>query len=219
MNNKDTNQSKDNPYFDNKKDFNDRVAIYKANASMWRVFGLISLLICGACIGGLIYIANQPKTVPFLFKEDGSGGITALGIPNTVMRVDNKLIANQLATFIIALRQVPVDLELRKQYVRRVKMMTTSELFNNQLVAMFKSEYKNINSDNSIKVSINTIEPIAKNTWQIDWTQSVNSIATGKYSAIVTYERDATITDPTLMIFNPLGIIIKDININTIIGS
>ena len=205
----------ENGYFDGRKDWNDKNAMYKANASMLRIFGLANMVVTLVAVIGMIYAAQLPDVVPYLFKEDGSGGITALGIPNSIMKVDNRMLANQMASFMIALRQVPIDTELRKNYVRRVKMMSTVQLFTNVLAPMLKDEYKN---QGSVKVDINTVIPVNKNTWEIDWTEYANSTAIGKYKATLTYTRDLTIKDPTLMIFNPLGLIIKDVNINQIIG-
>ena len=103
-----------NPYFNNRKDWN---AIYdkeKANASMWRMFGFISIFISLFAIGGMIYVAQLPSIVPFIFKEDASGGITALGIPSSELKVDNRVVANQLAVFVEALRQVPNSDEMKR---------------------------------------------------------------------------------------------------------
>lgn len=205
----------ENGYFDGRKDWNDKNAMYKANASMWRIFGLANMFVTLVAVVGMIYAAQLPDVVPYLFKEDASGGITALGIPNTIMKVDNRMLANQMASFIIALRQVPIDTELRKNYVRRVKMMSTVQLFTNVLAPMLKEEYKN---QGSIKVDINTVIPVNKTTWEIDWTEYTNTVPIGKYKSTLTYTRDLTIKDPTLMIFNPLGLIIKDVNINQVIG-
>ncbi|MBP9777772.1 MAG: hypothetical protein KBD25_01155 [Rickettsiaceae bacterium] len=70
-----------NPYLDSRNDWNEIYAKEKANAIMWRRFGLLNMLITSVAVIGMIYVAQLPAIVPFLFKEDAAGGITALGIP------------------------------------------------------------------------------------------------------------------------------------------
>lgn len=208
-----------NPYLDNRKDWNEIYAKEKANAAMWRMFGLMSMFISLVAICGMIYVAQLPSVVPFLFKEDGSGGVTALGIPNTELKVDNRVIANQLAFFVEMLRQVPNSDEIRRRYVRHVKMMSSSTLFHNTLAPMLKEEYANI-AQGSLHIVVTTVLPIAKDTWQIDWIEYKNGIQSGKFKATINYARTPMqLKDPTELIWNPLGIVVKDININQVIGS
>jgi len=209
----------ENPYFDNRKDWNEIYAKEKANAAMWRMFGLINMFITLVAVIGMIYASQLPDVVPFLFKEDASGGITALGIPNTVLKVDNRMIANQLATFVITLRQVPSSDDIRRAYVRRVKMMSTSVLFQKTLAPMLKDEYALIGTG-TLNVTVTTVLPISKDTWEIDWIESRNGTQTGKYKATMNYTRSTVLAkDPSELIWNPLGIMVKDVNINQVIGS
>ncbi|MDQ5921825.1 MAG: type secretion system protein TrbF [Pseudomonadota bacterium] len=209
----------DNPYLDSRNDWNEIYAKEKVNAIIWRRFGIVSIAITFVAVLGMIYAASLPKTVPFLFKEDASGGITALGIPNQALRIDNRIIANQLAIFIEKLRQVPSSTEMRMNYVRQVKMMSSSNLFNNQLSLMLRDSYANM-GDGELVINVTTILPVAKDTWQIDWQEFKNGIAAGKYRATINYARNSTnLNNPKELIWNPVGIIVKDININRVIGS
>ena len=124
----------------------------------------------------------------------------------------------ELADFIISLRQVPIDNELRGQYVRKVKMMSTASLFLNQLAPMLREEYQN-SGTRTIKVDITSVLPVNKETWDLEWKESIDGKESGKYKAMISYSRDTSIKDPTIMIYNPLGIIVKDVNINKEIGS
>lgn len=208
----------ENPYFDSRNDWNVLYDKERLNAQRWRAFGIGSLALSALAVAGMIYAAQLPDVIPYLFKEDGSGGITALGVPNQVMKVDDRVIANQMAGFIIALRQVPIETELRSDYVRTVKMMSTAPLFLNQLAPMLRDEYQNAGTG-TIKVEVTSVLRVDKNTWEIAWKESINGKPMGKYKGMISYQRDTTLKDPSLLLFNPLGIIIKDININKEIGS
>lgn len=209
----------ENPYLDNRKVWNEIIGQEKANAVMWRLVAFISMGITTIAVVGIIYAAQLPDVVPFLFKENGAGGITALGIPNTAYRPDNKIIANQLAEYVSALRQVPLADELRRRNVHRVKMMTDNNLFNSQVAQMMREEYADIGSGEQL-IDIKTIMPVAKNVWQIDWIEIKNGITTGRYKATVNYvQNPQKFKDPEEMLWNPVGILIKDINVNRVIGS
>ncbi|MDQ5921631.1 MAG: type secretion system protein TrbF [Pseudomonadota bacterium] len=209
----------ENPYFDSRKDWNEIIGKEKANTSMWRMFALLELIPMVVAICGMIYASQLPDVVPFIFKEDASGGITALGIPNQELKVDNRMVANQLALFIVTLRQLPSSLEIRKSYVSRVKMMSSATLFQNVLAPMLREEYTAIGTGNQ-NIKVTTILPVNKDTWQIDWIEYKNGTETGKYKATVNYIRSpAKYKDPNELIWNPLSIVIKDININRVIAS
>ena len=196
-----------NPYLDSRKDFNELYGKEKANASMWRMFGLLNMFITLVAVCGMIYVSQLPDVVPFLFKEDGTGGITALGIPNKELKVDNRIISNQLAIFVEDLRQVPTSSEIKSAYVHRVKMMSSQNLFRNKLAQMLKDEYAT-NATTSIHVS--GVFPIG-DTWEVDWTEFKNNIS---------YTKNPIPTkDSTELIWNPMGIIVNDIQINPVIGS
>ena len=209
----------ENRYFDNRKDWNEIYGKEKADKVMWRMFALLELIPMVLCIGGMIYASQLPSVVPFLFKEDASGGITALGIPNQVMKVDNRVIANQLSLFVITLRQVPNSIEIRSKYVSRVKAMSTAPLFHNTLAPMLKDEYSSAGTG-TVSVQVTTILPIDKNTWQVDWLEYKNGAQSGKFKATINYIRNtAKYKDPSELIWNPLDIIVKDFNVNRVIGS
>lgn len=208
-----------NPYLNSRNDWNEIYAKEKVNAILWRRFGIASMLITFVAVLGMIYAACLPKIVPFLFKEDASGGITALGVPNQTLHVDNRIIANQLAIFIEKLRQIPSSSEMRMNYVHQVKMMSSTNLFNNQLALMLKDAYANM-GDGEVVIHISTILPVAKDTWQVDWQEFKNGISAGKYRATINYAKNSiNVNNPKELIWNPVGIIIKDININRVIGS
>lgn len=68
----------DNPYFNNRKGFTDRLDAERANTASWKFIAWFSNLITLIAVIGCIYAANLPNIVPFIFKEDGSGGLTAM---------------------------------------------------------------------------------------------------------------------------------------------
>ena len=132
-------QEIDNPYFTNQKGFADRLDAERANTASWKFITFMSNIITVVAVVGCIYAANLPNVVPFIFKEDGSGGLTAMGIANEEMHVDKQMVANQIALFIVGLREIPTSVEIKKRYVTRVEMMSTPALFHNVLAKQVHS--------------------------------------------------------------------------------
>ncbi len=214
-----SNDSIDNPYFSNRKGFNDRLDAERANTASWKFIALFSNLVTLIAVIGCIYAANLPNVVPFIFKEDGSGGLTAMGIANQRMQVNSQMVANQLGSFIVALREVPTSVEIKKRYVTRVQMMSSHALFHNVLTKMLKDSYLKAGNTEVI-VTFKSIMPLSKNTWEIDWTEAnTNGTSLGNFKAMITVELSKEFKNSSALIFNPLGLVITDIMINQGIGS
>lgn len=165
-----------------------------------------------------------------------------MGVADQEMHINRQMIANQIAGFIIGLRQVPTSVEIKKRYVTRVEMMSTPALFHNILANMLKDSYAKAGND-EVMITIKSIIPLTKNTWELNWIETsanaptnstanlannmnnVNSDATssktviGEYKATLTIELSKEFKNSSTLIYNPLGLVVTDININKVIGS
>lgn len=230
------NQDIDNPYFSNQKGFADKLDAERANTASWKFITLVSNVITVIAVIGCIYAANLPNVVPFIFKEDGSGGLTAMGVADEEMHVNKQMVANQIAAFIIGLREIPTSVEIKKRYVTRVEMMSTPALFHNVLANMFKEEYSKAGAG-EVTVTLKSIIPLSNNTWELDWVETStdgttngsntdgganggsNSTKLGEYKATLSIELSKEFKNSSALIYNPLGLVVTDININKVIGS
>ena len=209
----------DNPYFNNRKGFTDRLDAERANTASWKFIAWFCCVITFFAVLGCIYAANLPDTVPFIFKEDGSGGLTAMGIANEELHVDKQMVANQIDAFLIGLREVPSSVEIKKRYVTRVQMMSTPQLFHNVLAKMLKDSYLKAGNGEVI-VNLKSIIPIDKSTWELDWTEADNSGNNlGEYKATLSIELSKEFKNSSTLVYNPIGLVVTDININKVIGS
>ena len=215
----DNNSEIDNPYFNNRKGFTDRLDAERANTASWKFIAWFSNLITLIAVIGCIYAANLPDIVPFIFKEDGSGGLTAMGIASQEMHVNKQMVANQIGAFLIGLREVPTSVEIKKRYVTRVQMMSTQQLFHNVLAKMLKESYLKAGTG-EVTITLKSIIPIAKNTWELDWTEAgTNGNSLGEYKATLSIELSKEFKNSSALIYNPIGLVVTDININKVIGS
>lgn len=209
----------ENPYFTNRKGFMDRLDSERANTASWKFIALCSNIVTLIAVIGCIYAANLPNVVPFIFKEDGSGGLTAMGIADQEMHVNQQMIANQIASFMVGLREVPTSVDIKKRYVTRVQMMSSQPLFHNVLAKMLKDSYLKA-GNNEVFITIKSIIPLSKNTWELNWAEKgSNDTNLGEYKATLSIQLSKEFKNSSSLIYNPLGLVVTDININKIIGS
>ena len=205
----------ENPYFGDLKGYLDLRSRDRASAAMWRNIAFILSFIVILAVSGIIYVASLGKYVPMVFYTDTNGAMVFGGIANQKLVITEPMIANQLADYLISLRQLPIDDDLRNEYLRKVKMMTKPSLFDNTLVPQITERYKS-NVGQSIKVKVTNVYPTnsGKTTWTVEWNELLNSRVLGSYKAAITMSMDSSITDPLILLVDPLGIVVTDINIS-----
>ena len=205
----------ENPYFNEIKGYLDIRSADRANAAMWRMIAFILSFITLLAVSGMIWLSSQSKFIPMVFYTDQNGAMGFGGIANQRLKITQPMIANQLKDYIIDLRQLPLDDDLRNQYLRQVKMMTVPDLFNNTLVPAIMERYKS-NVGRSIKVNITNVYPVNKGqtTWTVEWDETVGSTTIGSFKGSISFTLDSTIVDPLILLYDPLGMVINDVNIN-----
>lgn len=208
----------ENRYLDNQNDWNEINGLHKANAVMWRTIAFISNFITVLAVCGMIYAASLPDIVPVVYREDASGGLTLVGIPNKALKADNGMISNQLRGYIQALREVPLSNALRQRNVHTVKVMTLNTLFSAQIAPMMRDEYANIGMSEQL-ILIRSAMPISKNIWQVEWDETKDGKKIGRYKANIEFTTlQGSFKDPDERMYNPLGIRITDFNLSSVVG-
>ncbi len=131
-----------NSYLSNRKDWNETTGLWRANAVMWRTVAFIMMGITTLAVLGMIYAAQLPDVVPLVYREDASGGLIMVGIPNRALKPDSGALTNQLSGYIRSIREVPLSEGLRQRNIRLVKRLSTSQLFTNNIAPMMGSVAK-----------------------------------------------------------------------------
>ncbi|MCC2624354.1 MAG: Conjugal transfer protein [Burkholderiales bacterium] len=205
--------TRENPYFNEIKGYMDLRTADKISRSMGWFFGVFGLTIALICSCGMIYIGSKSKYIPMVYMADAHGGLTYSGVATDVLKITQPMLANQLKDYIVDLRQIPQDTELKSQYMRKVKMMSTAELFTNSIIPTVKDRYI-ANTGKTVKVTIKNVLPISKNTWQVDWEEQSGDLPADKFKGTITFTLNQNIEDPAVLLYDPLGIVVSDININ-----
>lgn len=205
--------TKDNPYFKELSGFRDLRANDKVTRAALTNIIYFLLLVILVLVIGITIIGTQSKIKTMVFMSDSKGALAYGGFAEDKLKITSPMIANQLADYLIALRQIPQDMDLKNAYLLRVKAMSTPELFNSSIIPMIKQRYANLKG-NTIKVTVHSILPIGKYSWQIDWDEVSGNNPKVKYKGNITFMMNPNINDQRLLLINPLGIIVSDFNYN-----
>jgi type IV secretion system protein VirB5 len=203
----------DNPYFNEIKGYRDLRATDKVSRTIGWVFGVFGLTIGAICCIGMIFIGSKSKFIPMVYIADSHGGLVYSGVATDPLKITQPMLANQLADYIVSLRQIPQDMDLKNQYMRKIKIMSAPDLFSNTIIPMVKDRYMG-NVGKTVKVAIRNIIPISKNTWQLDWDEKIGELPDNRFKGTITFTLNPNITDPAVLLYDPLGIVVNDININ-----
>jgi type IV secretory pathway TrbF-like protein len=197
--------------------WNDIQAYHIENASVWRklaVMAIVSQLIVAIIC---MYLVNQDKHKVLVFEKNSTGNLQILGVATKTINADNRIIAHQLDTFIIALREVPLDVNVKRRNIDIVHKMTDPKI-RSQVDKLIIDQYTKAKTD-VINVDVQNVKPIeGGKSWEVIWTERVpnnspnsSSEPITHWSAIVTYKK-LDVTDPATQIINPVGLFITYIN-------
>ena len=210
---------KNNIYLNKRKEWNEATGLWRANAVMWRMFAIASLILNFFAVGGMIYAAQLPDVVPMVYREDASGGLTLVGIPNKVLKPDNGAITNQLAAYITAVREVPLSEGLRSRNISIAKQFSSTQVWEANIAPMMLDEYKAVGMGEQL-ITFKSALPINNHIWQLEWKEYKN----GKYTATFKANIDYTVSkgsfkNPDDRMHNPYGIVVKDMVVTQVLGS
>lgn len=145
------------------------------------------------------------------------GNLTTLGIASKTFAVDNKIIAHQLANFIMALREVPKDTVQKRRNIDMLHKMIDTKIRAN-VDQMLIKQYTRA-QDGQITVVLNQIKPLeGGKSWVIGWSEEENLQDikdVGKvrhYSSVITFNRQDNVDLQTQLI-NPVGLIVTYLNL------
>lgn len=213
----------DNPYVNGRRKWNEHIALPMTAAFTWQIVGLLSLLIALTAVGGMAYIGSQSKFVPYVVQVDKVGQAVAVGPASQAGGVSPQIRHAFAARFINDARMVTPDVALQKKAIFRVySMLNQSDPASGKMRSWYSggedsSPFKRAGRE-TVEVDITSVLPQTKDTWQIDWVETVRDRQGNlkgqpyRMRALVTlYVRspDASTTEAELR-QNPLGVYVND---------
>ena len=189
--------------------WNEVQAYHIENESAWRTVAILAIFALVIVTLIAMYLIQQDRHKVVVFEKDSLGNITTLGLASKTFAVDNKIIAHQLAGFIIALREVPSDTALKRRNIDIVHKMIDPKI-KSAVDQMLIEQYTKA-GNTGIIVSLNQIKPLeGGKSWIVDWREQETAADDTKvknYSSVITFVRKENI-DSQIQLVNPIGLLI-----------
>lgn len=205
-----------NPYLDARREWDERYGDSIARARTWRYAAFASIGVAVMAVAGVAFIGSQSKIKPFVVSIDTMGNPIAMAQPTGGSAVSQRIIEAQVSNLIWNARTQLADQSAQKVLLDRVYAMLGTD------ASSYLNEYFKLHSPFSgdgmtTNIEINSILPISKDSYQINWSESkFNSgqpSGSSSWKANVTVGIDATLAEkPSVMLSNPLGIYVKSIS-------
>jgi type IV secretion system protein TrbF len=211
------------PYLNARRTWNSHVGSLIASRTLWQATALISLLVALAAVGGVVYIGNQSKFVPYVVEVNKLGEAMAVAPASQAAKVDQRVIRSAMAEFITNARVVSPDVAMQRRAIFKVYALMpsgsastrkmTSHLNGNPETNPFKRAEKM-----TVNVEIVSAIPQTAVTWQVDWVETQRTrkgeVIGKPYRMRALLNVDARglppDTDEEQLRLNPLGIYITD---------
>lgn len=213
----------ENPYITARRTWNDHVGSVISAKQTWQFLGIFCLLLMLVSLGGVIHIGSQSKFVPYVIQVDKLGQTVAIGPVSPTTIADTRVVHAAVANFITDARLVTPDASLQRKAVFGVYALLSPQ----DPAAVKMNEFMNGKADSTpfkraetemVSTEIKTVLPQTKDTWQVEWLETVRDrqgeIKTPPFTmrALVTVyiaQTTPSTTDQQLR-DNPLGIFVRD---------
>jgi len=203
-----------NAYLQNieEDEWNNLEAYHIESKLAWRNIAILAIISLMAVAIYAMYLVSLDKHKTVVFEKDNLGNVTVLGLATKTFNVDNKIIAHQLYNFILALREVPLDVSLKRRNIEIVHKMIDPKI-RDYLDKLLIAQYVKAR-DKEIMVNVTSLKPLeGGKSWEVSWQESLgNQVGTveevSSWSTIITFTRLDTVT-PEIEIVNPIGLFIR----------
>ncbi|MFN8770216.1 MAG: type IV secretion system protein [Neisseriaceae bacterium] len=203
---------KDNVFLSHieKDGWNELHAYHIEKEVAWRNIAIIAIVALAIVSIVSMYLVNQDKHKTLVFERNSLGNMTLLGIADKTFNIDNKMVAHQLANFIIAFREVSHDLTIRRRNIDLVHKMIDSKI-QQAIDKKILEQYKKA-GNGEILVDIKSVKPLpGGKSWVVNWIEHLDSQTDSNWSTTVSFERLDNI-NINIQLVNPIGLFITYIN-------
>ena len=205
-----------NPYIAAKGEWNRIHLALLRDRRWWQAVAGVELLIVLVLAGGLVWVAGQHKTVPYVVEVDALGAARAVrpaapgGAPT-----DERLIRYQLTAFIRGARTILADrvamkraLEQVYAYLRGPARTVLDEYYRTNNPFEIVKSY-------TVMPTVTSLLPLSDHSWQVRWTEETRGrdgtlLGKSQWEAVL----GVTIIPPTTqeaIEANPFGLYVTDL--------
>lgn len=214
-----------NPYFEARKEYEDRYGSVIKAAAKWRQISFGMILLCLAFGGMMMYQAMQNKIVPYIVEVDRHGYAVTIKSAQEGSVADQRVIIATLGRIIMDFRTTVSDSRAQKKLIDNVYSCIARD---SSAEVTISSYYREFNPYVLVKekkqtreVNIKSIAPFQSGegkgtSWLVLWTESLvdggRIVERQEYRAIIQIAI-SPVRDLSDVLKNPLGIYITEINI------
>ncbi len=205
----------DTPYRRARQAWDDRDGAARKQAHNWRLATFFSLGLVGLAIIGMIYLGTLPKTVVEYVEVDTLGHTTYVGRAGRTgsdYQLTHQQVEFHLREFVDDTRSLSSDpLVVRKNWFDAYRFVAGEATQKLTAYAQANDPFERA-ADERVVVTIETVLPIAPETYQVDWAEEIWSKQgalkeTQKWRGSFTVTRIIPTSEEEL-VRNPLGVYI-----------
>ena len=172
--------ARDNPYLNARRVWNAHEGEILSSRRTWQIIGILSLLIALSAVGGIVYIGQQSKFIPYVVAVDKLGNAAAISRADRAAPVDNRVMQATLAAFISDARLVTPDIAVQRTAIFRLY----AHLAPRDPATLKMTEFLNGSEDanpfnraatETVHIEITSALPQSAETWQIDWIEETRN--------------------------------------------
>lgn len=202
-------------------DYFDRIGSLAKQKHNWMRATFLLTWTCLVLVGALVFMSMKSTVTPYVVERGPDGSVVAVGpAKNTNYVPQETEIRYHLKVFVERARSLSFDpIVVRNNWKMAYAYMRPDAA--NKLNAIFKNENPASRiGQETVQVSVTKVSrmPEAKNSYSVSWTEETfgkdgNSKGAIKLYGVFYIELVAPTSEKELMV-NPLGIYIRDLNIN-----
>lgn len=200
-----------NEFIVNQRQVKTQIQKYKVISIIAVICTFLFMILSVIIVYEAIQITGAAKKVDKLvFKEDGSGGLTFMGMASNQLDIKNThYIDAQMIEYVKALYSIPTDKDARQYNAYKVQYMTTTDYYAKYPQTILAENYTK-NSENLVTVKVTTVGQV-HGVWEVDWIKSKNNESGVIYKSLITFKQVDTGNNVEINYYNPLGIAITNI--------
>nr|WP_280971490.1 conjugal transfer protein TrbF [Cupriavidus gilardii]WDE72632.1 Conjugative transfer protein TrbF [Cupriavidus gilardii] len=164
--------AEESPYVAARREWNERYGDYIAQKRSWQLVALALIAVLGVSVAGNVYQGTQSKIQPFLVEVNQMGEPLRVRPAEKGDRPNAKMIAAQVARFIMLTRSVTTDGYVQKRWLDEAYSMVTAAA-DGFLNEYYKDHdpFAVAKQGQRVIVTVQRPMPLSEKTWNVEWEE------------------------------------------------
>lgn len=205
------------PYLAARREWNERYGSHIIDARNWRTAAFVVGVALILSAAGNVIQASKEKIAVYYVNTDANGK------SREIWRADQatpgpktEQIRAALQDWVLGARRVYADNRATKRVVDATYAMTLPDSAAYQTLATYHREHNPYQraANETVEVAMQTPVQLSKDTWQVEWTETVKNRTSGKLIGTQSYQLTANVLiaapkDEAQLMANPVGLYVR----------